>query len=98
MVDPPGYEQDSAFGERATAPGVHAPEDHNLQSPLEVLESGDRHRLLVAGGHRANGSNHAADHDPLAVERLVLEIARIGCHELGDLIRKRATRWARDRQ
>ena len=86
MVHAAGDEQDCAFDEGCRARGVHAREDDDFQGSLQVFQRGDRHRLAVAGGHESQPGDDAAHYDPLAVERFVLEVRRIGRDVLPELL------------
>ena len=65
---------------------VEAREDDDLDRALEVLEGHDRHRRLGLGDDRPDAGHDPADDDPLAVERLVAQVARVGGHEPPDLL------------
>ena len=75
MVDAAGDEQDRAVAPGRPAGLVEAREDHDLDRALEVLDGHDRHRVVALGHDRPDAGHDPADDDPLAVERLVLEVA-----------------------
>ena len=98
VVDASGDQQDRAVAPGRAARLVQAREDHDLDRALEVLERGDGHRLLALRDDRPDPGDDAADHDALAVERLVLEVARVGVHVAADLLGDLAHRVLREVQ
>ena len=66
---------------RPTSAGVSSyrpREDDDLDRALEVLERDDGHRRAGLGDDRPDAGHDPADDDPLSVERLVAEVARVG--------------------
>ena len=85
MVDPARDEEDRALGPGRRCLFVHLREDDDLDRALEVLEGGDAHRRVGLRHDPPEAGHDPADHDPLAVERLVLQVAAVGGHERADL-------------
>ena len=77
---------------------VQPREDDDLDRALEVLEGDDRHRRLGLRDDGPDAGHDAADDDPLAVERLVAQVARVGGHEPPDLLGDLAHRVLRQVQ
>ena len=71
---------------------VEPREDDDLERALEILERGHAHRLLRLRDDRPEPGDDPSDDDPLPIEGLVLEIARVGGHVLPDRLRHVAQR------
>ena len=89
MVDPAGDQQDRAVLPDRAGLLVQAREDDDLDRALQVLQGHDGHRRARPRHHGARADDDPADDEPLAVERLVREVAGVGgdevAHLLGDL-------------
>ncbi len=89
MVDPPGDEEDRALDPRPDRLLPRPREDDDLDRALDVLHRDDGHRRPRLRHHRPDAGDDRGDDDPLAVERFVVEVARVGGDELphgpGDL-------------
>ena len=81
VVDPAGDQQDLAVAPGAQRLLVQPREDDDLDRALQVLERHDRHRRLGLGDDGPDAGHDPADDDPLAVERLVAQVARVGRDE-----------------
>jgi hypothetical protein len=92
MVDPSGDEEDRPVGPGARCLLVELREDDDLDRPLEVFDRGDTHGRLGLRDDRPEAGHDAGDDDPLAVERLVLEVAAVGGDEGADL-RSHLAHW-----
>ena len=86
MVDATGDQQDRAVGPRRRRLLEEPGEHHDLDRALEVLERRDPHRGVGLGDHPPEPRDDPCDDEPLAIERLVLQIAAVGRHERADLL------------
>ena len=89
MVDPTGDQEDGAIGPDRAGLLEELWEDDDLHRALQVLKRHDRHRGAGPGDDRTGPDHDPADDDPLSVERIVLEVGRVGgdevAHAIGDL-------------
>ena len=98
VVDPAGDEQDLAVAPGGRRLLVEPREDDDLDRALQVLHRDDRHRRLGLGDDGPDAGHDPADDDPLAVERFVAQVARVGGHVAADLLGDLAHRVLREIQ
>jgi len=89
VVDAPGHEQDRALGKVDPACPYIRGKTTTSRVPGRSSKVATAIRVLIPRVTVPQSREpHASHHDPLPVERLVFEIARIGRHVLRDLLRE----------
>jgi hypothetical protein len=84
VVHPTGHEHDGPLLPDSGRLLVDAGEDDDLERTLEVLERHDGHGLAGPRHDLSEAGHDATENDPLAVQRLVGQVAGIGRHEVTD--------------